>query len=164
MLTITLSMHKGKEQQSVTMTNEEEIRGDLTHDDLEVEWMDPLGEGDENDDEWVPPDEDVNDGDDACEEDDLSGLENEELSTIVDENKISKVLDDFEVSETVFRESELQGLKTKERIIMQRQDKGYYRSKTVHHTMYVRITQATQPYLTEEALNMLSHGWLTQKK
>ena len=45
---------------------------------------------------------------------------------------------------------------------MQRQDKEYYRSKTVHHEMYVRITQAMQLYLTDNALKMFSHGWSTQ--
>ena len=135
----------------------------MTYEELEVKWMDVVGGDDEDDEDWLPVGDGGGDGGETFDDDDCVWVDEEEIRNIVDESKISKVLDDYDLDETVFQEGELEQLKAKEKILMERQDKGYYRSKTIHHDMYLRITQAMQPYLTEHSLKMLSHTWSTQK-
>ena len=75
----------------------------MSYEDLEVQWIETLGDEDVEDDEWVPVDDESSDSKDVFKKDECVVLEKEELGTIVDESKITKMLDDFEVDETIFR-------------------------------------------------------------
>ena len=54
-------------------------------------------------------------------------------------------------------------LKEKEKTLVERRKKGYYRSKHTHRVAYSKISKAYEPYITRENLIMLKHKWSTQK-
>ena len=63
----------------------------------------------------------------------------------------------------VFNSGALDALKEKERILKEKQESKYFRSKIIHKDLYDQITAAMAPYLTDTNLCMLSHPWSTQK-
>ena len=63
---------------------------------------------------------------------------------------ICDALDNYGIEQTVSNEGELCEIKRKERILMEREDKGYYRCKSVHKTTYARITESLGEYLMNE--------------
>ena len=73
----------------------------------------------------------------------------DELET---EDKILKLLDDYQLEDLVFGEAELEDLKRKERILVERNNREYYRCKIVYSNVYNEIMQAMKPYLIEECL------------
>ena len=58
----------------------------------------------------------------------------------------------------VFSTADLQDLKEKEKILRDKEDRKYFRSKTLDKTLYDQITAAMAPYLTGEKLKMLLHS------
>ena len=54
-------------------------------------------------------------------------------------------------------------LKEKEKALVERRKKGYYRSKYTHRVAYSKISKAYEPYITRDNLIMLKHKWSTQK-
>ena len=77
--------------------------------------------------------------------------------------RISETLDDY-VNEGagLFSVSELEDLKMKERVLAERNERGYYRSKDRHPNTYKITSEAYQKYITHEHLQMLHHPWSTQ--
>ena len=74
-----------------------------------------------------------------------------------------KILDDYQLEDSVFGEAELEDLKRKERILVERNNREYYRCKIVYSNVYNEIMQAMKPYLTEECLTQLHHPYHTQR-
>ena len=74
-----------------------------------------------------------------------------------------KILDDYQLEDSVFGEAELEDLKRKERILVEKNNRGYYRCKIVHAKVYNEIMQAMKPYLTEECQTQLHHPYHTQR-
>ena len=112
------------------MSNTDRVESKSTFNILETQWLQALNVATDDyveDGEWLScedGDEDSDeDGDESLEEYEAIIVDEKELKNILDESTISKVLDDFGVEATVFREGELEDLKRKEKILMQRQDK-----------------------------------------
>ena len=101
-------MNQVTEEQSEMTSSETEVNANLSYEDLEVKWMDVVGDDDDEDEEWVPVVDDRDDSGEVLEEDECVRLDEEELNTIVDESKIAKVLDDYNLDDTVFRVGELE--------------------------------------------------------
>ena len=68
-----------------------------------------------------------------------------------------------DVDEAIFTPVEMEKLKDKEKDLLERNAKGYYRCKVKHAKLYEEISTAYAPYITKPMLLQLSHGWSTQK-
>ena len=66
------------------------------------------------------------------------------------------------MEDLVFGEVELEN-KKKERMLVERNNRGHYRYKIRHATVYNEIVEVMQPYLTEEYLRQLHHPYHTQR-
>ena len=141
------------------------ISGELSYEDLEKQWVKALDldgsifediEGDENDD-YIPIDMD-----DGSSDEDVDEVDQEMVDELNYEVAICDVLDDYNIEWTVFADSELEDLKVKEKILLERGDRGYYRNKLEHENAYEEICKAMKPYLTRENLKMLHHPHTTQ--
>ena len=53
-------------------------------------------------------------------------------------------------------------MRKRELALMERNERGYYRSKIEHAELYSQISAAYQPYTTKEMLEQLRHPWSTQ--
>ena len=127
---------------------------------------DDTDEGAEADDEWLP-DQLVTE--DAIEDDEVmlsQGDYDDEVGVVdelLSEDKILKIIDDYEVEDLVFGDAELEDLKRKEKILVERANRGYYRCKVEHASVYNEIMHAIQPYLSDECLRQLHHPYHTQR-
>ena len=159
--------------------NNEEDNVDNGDVDMEVEWAEALNVtfdamGDRKDlmesddgsaEKWRP--EGVLSDDESSVEDggDVTGTIDD---LVVEEMKyevaICDDLENYGIEQTVFNEGELSDIRRKERILMERGDKGYYRCKLIHKTAYAKITQTLRKYMTDENLQMLHHPFTTQSK
>ena len=156
----------------------------MSYEALETYWLEALdiengdgdGDGDGNGDaqhrntlgdidEDYTPGSDVEDDEcdeeteDEEEDDDDRNFMTDELNY---ELAICVVIDNYSIEKTIFTDSELDDLKIKERALIERGDKGYYRNKNIHKHAYTKICQALQPYLSTQNLKMLHHGHTTQ--
>ena len=120
----------------------------------EDDWIKALNYDDDDDvvvadEEWLPMD--VEGGADEDDKVVLTQGDYDDEVGVVDEleteDKILKILDDYQVEDLVFGDADL---KRKERILVERNNRGYYRCKVVHASGYNEITEAMKPYLTEE--------------
>ena len=73
-------------------------------------------------------------------------------------------MDSYSIEKTIFSQVELDDIRTKEQILIERGDKGYYRNKKVHGNAYKQICDAVKPYLTSKNLKMVFHPHTTQSK
>ena len=71
-------------------------------------------------------------------------------------------MNDYETEDLVFTDSELEDLKTKEQILLERNNRGYYRCRNKHAVVYDKIMQTLEPYLSDENLRQLFHPYHTQ--
>ena len=116
----------------------------------------------------VPPDresdgsyvEEDSSDDDSENEEEMS-LESIREDEVIDAQYFAK-LDTHDDAAKVFSNTELEDLKRRELALMERNEKGYYRSKLEHAKLYSEISAAYQPYIEAEMLNMLRHPWSTQ--
>ena len=98
-------------------------------------------EGAVTDDEWLPMDVE----DDAVEDDEVmlsQGDYDDEVGVVdelVTEDKSFKIIEDYLVVDLVFGDAELDELKRKERILVERGNRGYYRCKVAHANVYNEI-------------------------
>ena len=138
---------------------------EFSYEDLEKQWVKALDldssifeddEGSDND-EFKPIDTD-----DGSSDEEVDELDPEVVDELNYEVAICDVLDDYNIERTVFADSELEDLKLKEKILLERGDRGYYRNKLDHENAYEEICKAMKPYLTRENLKMLHHPHTTQ--
>ena len=88
-------------------------------------------------------------------------LESIDADEIVDAQYFAK-LDTHDDAANVFSNTELEDLKKRELALMERNERGYYRSKLEHAELYTQMSAVYQPYIKEEMLEMLRHPWSTQ--
>ena len=78
------------------------------------------------------------------------------------ELKYESIFQDNSVLENaVFTTAEI-NYKNREREILSRNSTAYYRCKVLHVDLYKKIMKIIEPYLTNDMLQMLHHGWDTQ--
>jgi hypothetical protein len=80
---------------------------------------------------YTPNEDDTGDSDEEVLE-----VETEMVDELNYELAICDVLDDYQIERTVFVKSELDDLKAKETILLERGDRGYYRNKLEHENAY----------------------------
>ena len=61
----------------------------------------------------------------------------------------------------LFTADDLEEMKTRERIMMERTERGYYRSKTDHEQLYLQIMDEYARFITRPMLLMLNHPYST---
>jgi hypothetical protein len=86
----------------------------------------------------------------------------ESINEINTQNRICSTIEDYDDGELVFSEADMKLWKKKEKALMQRYEKGYYRCKHKHAEVYEELLTLYKPYITEEALRMLAHPYSTQ--
>ena len=137
---------------------------ELLYEELEQEWARALdldditfedGVGDAND-EYIP-----SDNDNGSSDEDVDEVDGEMVDELNYELAICDVLDDYHIEKT-FAGSELEELKLKERVLLERGNRGFYRNKFNHANVYAKICDDMKPYLTRKNLKMLHHGHTTQ--
>ena len=149
------------------------IKGNLMELDVEGEWVDALNlhntlnnegrldsenKGDDSEgDSSVEIDDD--DDDDLSVEDAAENLYVEEMNY---ESAICENLNNYGIEQTIFTHGELEEMKQKEQALMERKERGYYRSKTTHYNAYMKINDALKKFLTDENLRMIHHPHNTQ--
>ena len=120
----------------------------------------------EGDEDWKPEDA-VKDHSDNDVDDEVIYLEDlsdegEVINLLKNEDKILTILNDYETEDLVFTDGELEDLKTKEKILMERNNRGYYRCRNKHAVVYDKIMQTLEPYLSDQNLRQLFHLYHTQ--
>ena len=79
------------------------------------------------------------------------------------ELKYESIFQDNSVLENVvFTTAEMNHYKMREREILSGNSSSYYRCKVLHEDLYQKIMKIIEPYLTDDMLQMLHHGWYTQ--
>ena len=186
---ITKTVNEKKVTSNDVLLNGDDSIEDVTTDDLSYEalenhWLEALdiqyGDGDEyghgdgdverltkngDVDEEYNPGSDVDDDEfdeDTEEEDDDDEDRNFMTDELNYELAICDVMDNYSIEKTIFTDLELDDLKIKERALIERGDKGYYRNKNTHKHAYTKICQALEPYLSTKNLKMLHHVHTTQ--
>ena len=86
--------------------------------------------------------------------DDESNINNKLLEAISDKEindntYFSKMNNTSDDATQLFSNTELEDLRKRELALMQRNEKGYYRSKIHHVELYRKMSAAYQPYITE---------------
>ena len=117
-------------------------------------------------------DNDNNDGDDSHWET-VSSSDNEDDYKIEDlgseEDKIKeckfflKYKNTFNVDEAIFTPVDVDEMKNREQVMMERNDRGYYRCKIKDRELYEQIMHEYSRFITPDMLKQLNHGWSTQK-
>ena len=146
-----------------------------TETELECQWITALNYDqifiedsieEEGDEDWEPEDAAEDDSDEDLVDGDLNleglGDEGEVISLLKNEDKILTILNDYQTEDLVFTDGELEELKTKEKILMERNNRGYYRCRNKHSTVYNKIMETLDPYLSKENLRQLFHPYHTQ--
>ena len=150
---------------------------DLSYEELENHWLEALNlekseEEDDNgdaysdmmsDEEYLPSDyDDIDSEDSGGDVDSVSSEDDWAVDDLNYELAISNVIDNYSMEQTVFSEAELEDIKVKEKILIERGDKGYYRDKDTHARAYTLMCEALQQYMKPEMLSMLHHSYTTQ--
>ena len=63
---------------------------------------------------------------------------------------------------TIFTTENLQALKQREIVMIQRNERGYYHCNITHDKLHTEITQEMKRFLTREMLLQLNHPYSTQ--
>ena len=88
------------------------------------------------------------------------GLEEEEIKECAYFLKYEETVD---VDETIFTPDDLIEMKQRERVMMERNDRGYYRCKVKDKQLYDDIMSEYSRFITPDNLAMVHHVWSTQK-
>ena len=123
--------------------------------------IDRISETDEDDSSYATADEDDSFSSDD-EYDDVDTGACEVVEDILEENKVTSTLEDYDDRQLVFSEADMELWKTKEKALAERYKSGYYRCKVKHAEVYEQILTLYKPYITEEALKILAHPFTTQ--
>ena len=90
--------------------------------------------------------------------DELYGKEDEDLRFFG--NLATHMIDGLKM--VVFNSGDLASLKGKDRILLEKEEKKYFRSKITDKDPYKQITNVITPYLADENFKILSRPWSTQ--
>ena len=94
-------------------------------------------------------------------EDDLGNKANV-VDQLKNEDKILTILNDYDTEDLVFPDSELLDLKIKEQILIERNNRSYYRCRNKHTEIYKKIMETIEPYLSIENLRQLFYPYHIQ--
>ena len=138
-----------------------------TFEEVETEWREALGyeSNSETDDDYSTDDDEDSTAmtDEESDEDEDIEVTPEEFDELSEDTRIQSILDDYIGSGAgLYSVTELEDLKEKEKVLIERNESGYYRCKHRHTNMYQKISKAYQPYITEKYLRQLHHPWTTQ--
>ena len=86
-----------------------------------------------------------------------------EVRDIADNQRVTSVVTDYELDDSIFTEADVQEWRKKEENLLQKHKDGYYRCKVKQGEMYHEILKRYSPYITREALQQLHHPWHTQR-
>ena len=120
-----------------------------------IEEMVAGDDDDDNESDWSTVCEDESD----IELEDL-GLDEEEVKECAYFLKYEETAD---VDETIFTQDDLAEMKNRERVMMERNDRGYYRCKIKDKKLYDEIISEYSRFITPAMLEMVHHMWSTQK-
>ena len=115
---------------------------DRTFEEVETEWRESLSyeSNSETDDDYSTDDEDsmvMTDGESDNEDNEVT---QEEFDDLAEDSRIQSILDDYiESGSGLYSISELEDLKQKEKVLIDRNESGYYRCKHRHTNMYHKI-------------------------
>ena len=112
---------------------------------------------DDGDSDWesIPS----SDSDDEIEVQDV-GLDEEETKECA---YFLKYEETYDVDESIFTPADLEEMKNRERVMMERNDRGYYRCKVKDKKLYDEIMGVYSRFITRDMLEQLNHKWSTQK-
>ena len=120
--------------------------------------VEQMEDSEEIDPTWNPLDN-VSDSDDTDREEYI-GLDEDELKEC---SFFAKYDETYDCDENMFTNDDLEEMKTRERVMMERTQRGYYRSKTDHEQLYLQIMDEYARFITRAMLLMLIHPYSTQK-
>ena len=115
-----------------------------------------LSDDDDSECEFVPSDDSSSESEDECL---LDSIDKDE----VEEYNFVKQLQTYDDVGNTFAPTELDDWKKTEAALVERNQRGYYRSKITHAQLYKDMTLAYQPYIQEEMLKQLQHSFSTQR-
>ena len=98
----------------------------------------------------------------SVDEQDDEDLNVEAIDDIPQHERVSKALEDYDLEDEIFSESDLQGWKEKEKRLVDRFKRGYYRCKQKNDAVYREICEIYKEYITEHYLQQLAHPYSTQ--
>lgn len=89
----------------------------------------------------------------------LDSLDAIEPTEITDNNRITSIIDEYDVTENIFSSYQILELKLREKALFDRNQKDYYRCKISHETIYSAITDAYTSFITRPMLEILNHTY-----
>jgi hypothetical protein len=95
----------------------------------------------------------------SVDEEDDEDLNVEGIEDIPQHERVSKALEDYDLEDEFFSESDLQGWKEKEKRLVDRFKRGYYRCKQKNDAVYREICEIYKEYITEHYLQQLAHPY-----
>ena len=102
--------------------------------DLPKEYNDE--DGSEDSGEFIPNEDESDDDDDSAMDPVDESFEELSMKKLNYQLAITDVMDQYSIGKTIFSQVELDDIRTKEQILIERGDKGYYRNKKVHGNAY----------------------------
>ena len=130
-----------------------------TNEKMSKSMVSPDEESEGMDATWVPID-DVDQSEDDTDSEGYDGLDADELKEC---SFFAKYNETYDCDEMMFTVDDLEEMKTRERVMMERTERGYYRSKTDHEQLYLQIMDEYARFITRPMLLMLNHPYSTQK-
>ena len=88
------------------------------------------------------------------------GLDEDELKEC---SFFAKYNETYDCDQLIFTPSDLDEMKMREKVMMERTERGYYRSKIRHEKLYLEIMEEYDRFITRPMLLMLNHTYSTQK-
>ena len=79
------------------------------------------------------------------------------------DNKFFAKVEKTYAEENIFAADDLEDMVKKEKVMLERNEKGYYRCRQRDKQLYDDMMQAYAPYITTEAMKQLNHNWHTIK-
>ena len=88
------------------------------------------------------------------------GLDEDELKEC---NIFAKYNESYDCDQLIFTPDDLDEMKMREKVMMERTERRYYRSKIRHEKLYLEIMEEYERFITHPMLLMLNHPYSTQK-
>jgi hypothetical protein len=136
----------------------ERDKDEVNYPEAEIEWWDALGLDDDDSVFSASDDENTSDAESEdldCVDDDVDGESKIDLSQ---ELTLEATMNDYSTEATVlFSTTQMDNLKQKEKVLVERRKHGYYRAKDTHPEAYAKIIKVYEPYISRNNLAMLRH-------
>ena len=121
---------------------------------------DNVADEDDDDSDWASICSSESDEEIEVEEGEWAGLDQEEAKECA---YFMKYEETHDVDESIFTPADLEEMKNRERVMMERNDRGYYRCKVKDKKLYDEIMGVYSRFITPDMLMQLNHMWSTQK-